>query len=750
MKDSLLLQEINRANYLKDNWHYKRYFFKDFNYKILQNAIVRKFNHYGKETYNDITMMIDTETSKKRKDYYKDVEHKDRNGKKWIEKVYVPADNHIVVWTLSIRLFDIDIATLYGRKPSELIECINLILEVLKGKYTLFYVHNLSFDYTYLRKFLFKAFGFPVEQLNVKSHYPIQIKFENGLILKDSLILAQRKLEKWAEDMGAAALKQTGKWDYNKIRNQDDDLSEDELTYAEYDTLSGTQCIDITKKQLKKQLGNMPYTATGILRDELKKLAAENKAKLLFNKIVPDFNDYMFMVSFFHGGYVHGNKEYLESNLLKGVQGYDFASSYIFCLLCCKYPMTKFRSLEKKIDFDYIIRNSEDHAFMFTARFHDIKLKDENFPMPVLQFSKCKTVNDVTDNGRILAAQFLELNTNEIDLKLIRKYYTWDEKHSIVYNVKTAKKDYLPKWFREHLYKLFIDKTKLKFVDYVLYMIQKGKLNAGYGLSVQRMDKLMFLELFEDVIDTDKNGNVVEYHEGMYKLDKSVPPEEVYLKNIKKRSVFLPYQWGCWTTSLALEHLFELGSCCKLWLYSDTDSVYGIGWNKALIAKLNRKYRRMSEKAGFGAICQLDEDYNYMRKYWLGIAETSIKDKYSEFKYMGAKRYCGRCKADGKLHLTVAGVPKSAVSCLDDDLKNFKKDFVFDGKKTGKKTHNYLFVDDIYIDENGNETADSVDLSPCDYKLDVVEYHSLEEYEQRKDYVTIPFYTDEGWVSVGY
>ena len=99
------------------------------------------------------------EQSKKDLEHYKDVEHTDRNGKKWIEKVYVPADNHSVVWTLSIRLFDIDIATLYGRKPSELIECINLILEVLNGKYTLFYVHNLSFDYTYLRKFLFKAFG---------------------------------------------------------------------------------------------------------------------------------------------------------------------------------------------------------------------------------------------------------------------------------------------------------------------------------------------------------------------------------------------------------------------------------------------------------------------------------------------------------------------------------------------------------------------------------------------------------------
>ncbi|MBO7715028.1 MAG: hypothetical protein J6S85_15780 [Methanobrevibacter sp.] len=743
MKDTIKLEEFNRASYLKDNWHYKRFFYKDFNYKILQNAIVRKYNSWGNETYNDLTMMIDTETSKKREDQYEEVEHIDRaTGKTYIEKVYKPYDNHVVIWTLSIRLFDIDIATLYGRKPSELIECINMILNVLKGKYTIFYIFNLTYDYTFLRKFFFREFGYPVEQLNVKSHYPIQIKFDNGLILKDALILAQRKLEKWAEDLGVEAQKQVGSWNYNKLRNQDSYISDQELTYAEYDTLSGTQCIDALKKQLHKVLGNMPYTATGILRDELKKLASDNKAKVLFNKIVPSFEDYMFLVSMFHGGYVHGNKEYLESNLLKDVQGYDFASSYIFCLLCCKYPITKFKPLNKQIDGDYIIRNSDDHAFMFTARFADIKLKDENFPMPVLQFSKCKTVNDVTDNGRIIAAQFLELNTNEIDYKLIDKYYTWDKEHSVIFNVKTARKGYLPDWFRDHLYKLFIDKTNLKGIDMIRYQIQKGKLNAGFGLTVQRQDKLMFIEIFEDEI-VEKNGIEIEYHDGMYKLDESIPPEEVYLKNIKKRSVFLPYQWGVWTTSYALEHLFELGSCCKLWLYSDTDSVYGIGWNKKLVKKLNYKYRKMNEKAGFKAVHFKDKDY------WLGVAETSLEDKYSEFKYMGAKRYCGRCKEDGKLHITVAGVPKSAADCLGDNIINFKKGFVFEGKKTGKKTHNYMFVDDIYIDEFGNETADSVDLSSCDYNLDVVEYHSLEEYLGTPDYVTIPYYSDEGWVSVG-
>ena len=80
MKDSLNLLEINRSSYLRDNWTYKRYFFKDFNYNILQNALVRKFNFWGNETYNDITMMIDTETSKKRKNVYETVTIKHQDG----------------------------------------------------------------------------------------------------------------------------------------------------------------------------------------------------------------------------------------------------------------------------------------------------------------------------------------------------------------------------------------------------------------------------------------------------------------------------------------------------------------------------------------------------------------------------------------------------------------------------------------------------------------------------------------------
>lgn len=713
MGESLTLLSSNRYNYLAKNWVYKLYYWNEFEYHILENCIYRKYNNYNTDTCNDITITLDTETSKKHPDLYEYIPHK--NGE--VEKVYKPDHNHVVIWTLTIRMFDLDIATLYGRKPSECVSCIKTIMEHLKGRFTHIYVHHLGYDWTYLRRFFFKEFGFPIEQLNVKSHYPIQIKFENGLILKDSLILAQRGLERWAKDMQVSAQKAVGDWDYNKLRNQDTPISENEIHYAEFDTLSQAQCIDKLRIQLGKWIGNMPFTSTGILREVVKREGSKNHAKKLYNKLLVNFDLYEKLVTMFHGGYVHGNRHYIGSNRIFGlIQGYDFASSYPFIELTHKFPITKFKPLNKEVDVDYILRNAENHAFIFRLVLGNVKLKDEMFPMPVLQYSKCKTLNDVTDNGRILAADAVALYTNEVDLSVILEHYEY--KAIIITEVEVAKKGYLPKWYRDIVFQLFADKTSLKHIDDVLYNIQKYKLNATYGLMVQRLDKIMWLE---------------NYLDGSYEMDETVTQKDMFEKNIKKRSSILPYQWGVWVTSYAMRNLFELGKCCKIWLYSDTDSVYGIGWDKVKVKKYNKKCIQMVKDAGYSGV------EHKGKIYWPGVAETERKDKYYEFKYTGAKRYCGRSYEDGEIHLTCAGVPKDAAKLLNNDITKFEKGFVFEGEASGKKMHTYMVVDDVYIDENGNETGDSVDLSPCDYKLGQVRYRSLDEWLEATEEVWIEF-----------
>lgn len=126
------------------------------------------------------------------------------------------------------------------------------------------------------------------------------------------------------------------------------------------------------------------------------------------------------------------------------------------------------------------------------------------------------------------------------------------------------------------------------------------------------------------------------------------------------------------------------------------------------------------------------------REYWLGIAE--FDGSYYEFKVQGAKRYCGRSVDDNELHITVAGVPKkNGAKCLNDDINKFTKGFIFDGNITGKLTHTYIYIDDIYIDKYGNETGDSVDLTKCDYLLDSVEVPNWDKF----DYTEIEVQTYE-------
>ena len=100
---------------------------------------------------------------------------------------------------------------------------------------------------------------------------------------------------------------------------------------------------------------------------------------------------------------------------------------------------------------------------------------------------------------------------------------------------------------------------------------------------------------------------------------------------------------------------------------------------------------------------------------------------------MGAKRYCVREDETDKLKITVAGVPKKkGALCLNNDINNFRKGFVFDGETTGKLQHTYFFESTIWVDENGNERADSIDLSPTTYVLDdvtVIDWEKLWEEE---------------------
>lgn len=656
---------------------YQLSYYKDYDYKKLNIVkTVKRNTRKRTENYNDVIMMLDTETSKKVKE--------------------AGEANHIVSWTISIRYKHENLCTLYGRKPSEIVKTLDRIRKAMSGEYTIIYIHNMSYDWVFIRKYLMNAYGHPVKQLNTKSHYPIRIEFGNGLILRDSYILSQKSLDRWAKDMQVEHQKAVGSWDYDKLRDQDTPLSSEEIHYMENDTLAGVECIDALKEQLHHKIYAMPYTATGIVREEARKIGKAHRAYDDFVKITPDFSVYKILEQCFHGGYTHANRYYINETITEPVICFDFTSSYPYVMLTEKYPMRRFIQYKNVCTMQELIKNSEKYAFITKLIMIKPKLKNPFEPMPVLQFSKCiKTINAVLDNGRVLCAGYVEIYVTEQTLKLIDAQYEY-EKACCTENY-YSKKDYLPRWFTDYIFKLFRDKSELKGVDPLNYALSKAKLNSCYGMSVQRA--------IQDEIEEMYEAN--EYH------ITSKYTEESYENYRKSRSKFLPYQWGVWVTEYAMKNLHELGSYCEHWYYSDTDSVYGSGWDSEKIEAYNAMCHKKLTENGYGAVSVNGKSFT------LGVAEM---DKVcSEFRTVGAKRYAYRNSYDNKLYITVAGVPKKGADVLKNDINTFQKGLIFSGIVTGKKQHTYIYADDAYIDERGNETADSIDLSPCDYLLDDIE-----------------------------
>lgn len=685
-----------RARYVSEHNRYKMIHWQRFNYKTLDNVMYStrtgKISGGGK-SFSDAIIMADSETSKKRK---RGAYH-----------------NHVCAWTISIRAFNQNIVTLYGKRPDNFCECLQKIRDHLSGDNVVVYFHNLPYDWVFFELFLFEKFGTPDKQLNIRSHYPLFVTFENGIQLRDSLILAQRSLEKWAADLEVEHQKSVGKWDYDKIRYQKgNDFTPDELEYIEHDTLAGVECIQKTLDALGKKIYTAPYTSTGIVREEVRKKGKQNNARALFERIAPTYEQYKKLEQLFHGGFTHGNRHLIEELIESLVQCFDFASSYPFVMLTEKYAMEKFHPFDDCRLED--ILKSKDHAFMFKLILIKPHLKSDFEPMPVLQFSKCKTINALQDNGRILKADYVELYTNEVDARLIRNMYDWDSEMCV--EVETAYKDYLPRWFTDYIFELFRLKCELKGGDPVLYALAKARLNSMYGLTCQHSIK----ETIEE-----------NYITGEFTPDDTKDEKEEYQKYLDNKNNILPYFWGCWVTSYAMSNLFELGKCIKEdgkishWIYSDTDSIYSDAWDIEKVGAYNERAKQKLRDNNYGPVVING------REFWLGVAEHKEKeDDYTQFVVNGAKRYCGRCVDDGKIHITVAGVPKKGAAALKDNIKKFKKGFIFPGSVTGKKEHKYFYVDKIYKDRHGNLTGHSIDLSPCNYKLDKVKIEDPDWFQE--------------------
>ncbi len=577
------------------------------------------------------------------------------------------------------------------------------------------FVHNLGFEFVYLCNFLqpFKdVFArTPRKPMKVVSELYLNIEF------RCSYFLTRLSLKNWGKQIGFF---KDNPIDYSIIRTPNTVLTNDVLHYAEQDTFVMYKGLQVYLKRYR-HIKDIPLTQTGEVRREVKRLLMNKRGyKGFISKLVPkDISYYKMLLNAFMGGLVHANYIYTE-RLLKNVKSKDLSSAYPFVMCAEKYPMEPFNLCNYNSD-------NKDYVYILDVTMYNIKCKYFNVYLSKSKLLDYKDV--VTDNGRIMSAKMVHMQVTNLDYNIIEKMYVSKDTIVQINKCYGAKADYLPKEFIEYTLQLYNEKTNYKNVDGMedIYLYSKQRVNSLYGMMVTSMlpDSICFL-----------NGEWVKKVQTEQDIQKELNKKRLNSKN----EVFLSFAWGVFVTAYTRYNLMSCffkddnGECCdKDVVYFDTDSFKHLR---------EHTFNWFNEKCDYKLknMCVYhDIDYMLTRpKDKDGIERPlgHFLEEYNaeEFITLGCKRYCYREK--GELHITVSGVNKEAVSCLKNNILNFKRNFCFSGSEKDVKL-NYLYYfnskdnldtvwnygqEDEYINK---DYTYGVCVRPKSYNMDISEEYSM-------------------------
>lgn len=609
--------------------------------------------------------------------------------------------------------------TCYGRTWQEFInfcQDLRLYLELSDVQRVIIYVHNLPFEFQFMREYIRWESVFAVDERKVIKAVSIY-----GIEFRDSYILSGYGLAKLADNLHSHTIKKlVGDLDYKLVRHSETPMTEKEMSYCENDVLIITAYIQEQIEQYKS-ISKIPLTNTGRVRQYVRnRCLQDNKRKGnksngkryrdLMIECQLDIKSYSYARKAFQGGFVHGSLQYI-GQLLKDVHSIDFNSSYPYAMCSEQYPMSRPYTMTDK-DIVY----SDDYLSVFRVIFFDLQSK---FPFDsYLSKSKCKLENDISHNGRVYCADICETIITNIDLKIIKGCYTFGRIE--ILDGYYFYKQYLPKQIIESILDLYNDKTLLKGVKgkEVEYLLSKGMLNSVYGMSV-----------------TDIIRDEYIYENGAWNTNKMTLDEmEVALdKNNQSRNRFLYYPWGVFVTAYARYNLWT-GGILRMsddYVYSDTDSVKFLNYEKYThwIDDYNKQCEiKLKKMCDFRHI---DFERCKPKDRLLGVFDYEGKSDY--FKTLGAKRYMTYNEKDG-YKLTVAGLSKqNGIEYIKELGKgNIEKTFgIFDNNlsipetRTGKQTHTYIDKEKEYdiIDYTGKmfhvKQLSGLHLSDCPFEMSI-------------------------------
>lgn len=589
------------------------------------------------------------------------------------------------------------------------IEQIEQILQTDRYNRCIIYVHNLAFEFQYIRKFFewHKVFA-------IDKRKPIYAITETGIEFRCSYILTNYSLAKLGEQLHKYKVsKLVGDLDYKLIRHSQTELSSQELSYCINDVLVVSAYI---QEQIEKEkyIYKIPLTCTGYCRRYVRRncLYGDNyktwkhqcaKYRSIMNSLtINGVEEYRQLKRGFQGGFTHAGS-YWAGYTIDNVDSIDFTSSYPYVLLSEQFPMSSGEvvTIHSQDELENYLKK---YCCLFDVKFYGLKakFKYENY----LSVYKCyQKTGVVENNGRIYSGDIVATTVTEQDFEIIRKTYSF--KKCDIANFRIYEKGYLPIEVIRSIIKLYQDKTTLKGVKdkEQEYQVSKGLLNSVYGMMVTDIIR-------DEIIYSDT-----------WEIEPADPEKQIEKYNNSRRR-FLFYPWGVWCTAYARRNLWTgIVNFGEDYCYSDTDSIKCVNIEKhreyidAYNKMCDRKLRHMCEYYGLDYEKELLPKTIKGETKPLGIWDHETKGNiYKKFKTLGAKRYMVYQGED--LSLTVSGVNKKFAIpymkeqySIDECFEAFNEGLIIPEQFTGKLTHYY--IDKEY---KGNIT---------DYKGVTISYDSL-------------------------
>lgn len=584
-----------------------------------------------------------------------------------------------------------------GRSWDDAMACFRQISSfygLSEEKRMIFYVHNLSYEFQFMRKLFSWTKVFSIDERD-----PIQAISTLGIEFRCSYHLSGYSLASVGKNLAKYKVeKMVGDLDYSRLRSPKTPLSEKEKKYILHDGLVVMAYIQERIEESGNNITRIPLTKTGYVRKYVRKECLYGGSgthtkgnwrgwryrKLMESLTISGSDEYLQLKRGFQGGFTHASALY-SGLTMEDVTSYDFTSSYPYVMVAYKFPMSKGELIDPPKDIDEMNHYMKYYCCLFDVEFFNLEATRTS-DHPISSSKSSISGFRQIDNGRVVQADRLKTTVTEQDYKVYRAFYKWS--HMKISNFRIYRKAYLPTSFVKAILTLYRDKTQLKGLDdidsKINYMRSKEQLNSCYGMTVT--------DICRDEITYEGD----EWGKASPNLDEAIE------KYNRSKNRFLFYPWGVWVTAYARRNLFTgIYECGDDYIYSDTDSI------KILHAERHREYIESYNKMVRNRLLRASKHHKLDFELFEPTTKEGKKELigvwdydgyYRKFKTLGAKRYMIEFD-DGSHTLTVSGIDKrKAVPYLEREAEKdgvtifdlFEDGLIVPRDFSGRNIHTYL------------------------------------------------------------